>query len=127
MTSMNSRRSNARDLRSKLQDEKNRVQSMENQLREFERDCHHSWDDVRYVPIHTPGYQLPGDAPGTMGIDWRGPTWISATTKKRWSRECSLCGFVQFTEITVPKIMTGQIAGTSGTVDVPEFDSAWRG
>jgi hypothetical protein len=59
--------------------------------------CNHTWNSSQADHIRTPAYQIPGDPPGTMGIDWRGPTYVNAKIDKRWKRTCVICGTVQYT------------------------------
>ncbi len=59
--------------------------------------CKHQWSDPVADHIYEKGYEIPGDPPGTMGVDWRGPIWVEAKTIKQWKRTCSKCGEVQHT------------------------------
>lgn len=61
--------------------------------------CKHVWDepDGAYMPIRTKGYRDPGDVPGTMGVDFRGPSYVPATETARWVRVCTVCGLVEST------------------------------
>ena len=56
--------------------------SLEHGLELLVRTCKHDWDKVVHDPI--PGYRTPGDAPGTMGIDWQGPQYVGP--QDRWRR-----------------------------------------
>jgi hypothetical protein len=62
----------------------------------------HQWGDTIYDPIREEAYTIPGDPPGTMGIDWRGPTPVPAKTTDRWSRTCNRCGRTETTTHFVP-------------------------
>lgn len=80
------------------------VEQTESRLEEYKRQldmavkmCSHHWEDPVYDPIQSDGYTIPGDTPGSMGVDWRGPVDVPPSTKDRWSRECSKCGEVQCT------------------------------
>jgi hypothetical protein len=53
--------------------------------------CQHDWPEPKYAPIVKPAYEHPGDPPGTMGVDWRGPVWIPRQETPRWSRKCRKC------------------------------------
>ena len=46
----------------------------------------------KYTPIITETYTIPGDRPGTMGVDWRGPVHVPSSTKDQWTRTCTECG-----------------------------------
>ncbi len=70
---------------------------LESQLSECERHCPHQFGAAVYDPIITRGYTSPGDPPGTMGVDWRGPTSISGSKKDRWKRTCATCGKIEYT------------------------------
>lgn len=61
------------------------------------RKCQHSWDETRYTPDYQAAYTIPGDTPGTMGIDYRGPCHVPSKTTPRWSRTCKNCGVVETT------------------------------
>lgn len=73
-----------------LRDAEHSVEMMENR-------CRHDYTPPTYEPIHHEGYTFPGDPPGTMGVDWRGPVYVPSSTEKRWRRECKLCGKVEYT------------------------------
>lgn len=59
--------------------------------------CSHTWGPVESDHIFERGYTIPGDPPGTMGVDYRGPVYVDAKTIKRWRRECFKCGKVEYT------------------------------
>jgi hypothetical protein len=67
------------------------------QLGEAIRDCPHKWTTPIADHIYHKGYTIPGDPPGTMGVDWRGPVDVPSKTEKRWKRTCTVCGHVEFT------------------------------
>lgn len=69
----------------------------ENNLDHIVQNCNHAFDKTIYDPIHTPAYTIPGDMPGTMGVDFRGPCYVEAKTEKRWRRECTRCGKIEYT------------------------------
>ncbi len=69
-------------------------------LHDLVKNCNHVWGDTEADHIRTEGYTIPGDPPGTMGIDWRGPLYVKATETKRWKRTCKTCGVVQHTSAT---------------------------
>jgi hypothetical protein len=62
----------------------------------IQRSCSHQYDAVKYDPEIRKGGYFPGDAPGTMGVDWRGPMSIPDQTIPRWSRTCKICGKVEY-------------------------------
>lgn len=66
--------------------------------------CKHSWTDPVAAHIRHEGYTIPGDPPGTMGIDWRGPTYVEPKTEKRWKRNCRICGEVEYTTKTTTQV-----------------------
>lgn len=86
----------------KLREEVNRLKkeydSAEKRLEAFERNCRHEWGEIEYCPEHIPAYTIPGDPPGTMGVDWRGPCHVPSETIDRWRRVCRICGRVETTD-----------------------------
>jgi len=93
-----SRLDEANFLRQKITSLGTEQKSSVEKLRQLERDCQHQWSDPVYCPEYIPAYTIPGDPPGTMGVDWRGPVDVPAKTIKRWSRQCQLCGKKEVTE-----------------------------
>lgn len=87
--------------RSELQNEvERRRRELEQSLRKMEaadRQCGHEWGPTVDASVYHPGYTFPGDAPGTMGVDRRGPVHIPSRTEKRWKRVCNKCGKEEFT------------------------------
>ena len=84
-----------------------RVAKLETDLKEaksalslYVSGCRHSWGKVESAHIYEKSYTIPGDPPGTMGVDWRGPTYVPAKETKRWKRVCSECGEEEFTTRT---------------------------
>lgn len=67
-------------------------------LRKYEKSCEHRWGQTVYDPIIHPAGYSPGDPPGTMGVDWRGPCSWPETREDRWRRECENCGLAQYTK-----------------------------
>lgn len=67
------------------------------EIERLDRSCRHEWGEAIYCPIYHEAHTIPGDPPGTMGVDWRGPCHVPARTDKRWKRVCKLCGKVEFT------------------------------
>lgn len=66
-------------------------------LKSLESQCRHHWSEPIADHIYHPGGMSPGDPPGTMGVDWRGPTYYNARTEERWKRICKNCGKVEST------------------------------
>ncbi|MBR9703828.1 hypothetical protein GOV12_00315 [Candidatus Pacearchaeota archaeon] len=60
--------------------------------------CRHNYSEPEFDPIYREAYTSPGDPPGTMGVDFRGPCHVPAKTTKRWKRECVECGDIQYTQ-----------------------------
>lgn len=75
------------------------LRTAEDQLTQYQKTCPHNFT-VTYDPIYHKAYTIPGDPPGTMGVDWRGPTHVPAETEDRWKRECPKCGLVEYTQRT---------------------------
>lgn len=72
---------------------RNQISSLESQ----QNNCRHQWGETVADHIYEKAYTIPGDVPGTMGIDWRGPVWVPAKTIERWKRVCKLCGKIEYT------------------------------
>jgi len=103
---------NAQETRVHLESAKKRVEQLEARLRGFEQRCNngnHNWGQPKYDPIHHEAYTSPGDRPGTMGVDWRGPTYVPARTEDRWVRECRDCGLKQTTKYSTKKVTETKI------------------
>jgi len=73
------------------------LQHLKLQLVEAIRDCPHKWTAPIAVHIYHKGYTIPGDPPGTMGVDWRGSCYVEPKTEKRWKRTCTVCGHIEYT------------------------------
>ncbi len=67
------------------------------QLKSQQANCPHQWGEVIADHIYNEAYTIPGDPPGTMGIDWRGPCYVPAETIERWKRVCKICGKIEYT------------------------------
>jgi hypothetical protein len=74
-------------------------------LLEAVRNCSHRWGPTLDAHIYHASYIIPGDPPGTMGVDWRGPFTVEAKTDKRWKRYCLDCGEEQFTTAVRPEVI----------------------
>jgi hypothetical protein len=77
----------------KLEDE---LQRTREDLTAVEKRCDHQYT-ITYEPIHHKGYDVPGDEPGTMGVDWRGPYYVPPRIEERWKRSCARCGREEYT------------------------------
>jgi len=111
----------AKELRSRIEQNETQLRYDRERLAALYRRCSHQWGDIIYDPIYHEAYTSPGDPPGTMGVDWRGPTHVPAQTIKRWRRVCKLCGKVEETQRTTKQRASGSIPGTLGEIDVPQF------
>ncbi|MEI6731092.1 MAG: hypothetical protein WCK90_00275 [archaeon] len=87
----------ARQVRENLEKTAEEFERVKSELERLEKTCRHKYGSVVYDPVHTDAYTIPGDAPGTMGVDRRGPCYVPSKTEKRWKRECTLCGLVEYT------------------------------
>lgn len=67
------------------------------EIEAIRRNCSHSWGVAEYIPRRIEGYTIRGDPPGTMGVDWCGPTYVEPQTLRRWRRVCSKCLLEQIT------------------------------
>ena len=103
-----------------------KAKALREQLDAARRACRHSWTEVKYVPEHHEGHTIPGDPPGTMGVDWRGPCYVPATTTRRWERTCTACGLTQRTEATKKVPAAGSVPGCGGEVEAPSFGDRYR-
>lgn len=72
------------------------LEEAQSQLTSFEKQCVHNWT-VLNKPIYDAGYTVPGDPPGTMGVDWCGPCYVEPKTTPRWIRTCNKCEKVEHT------------------------------
>lgn len=76
----------------------------ENRIKYLQRQCVHDWGEVMYDQVVREAFTSPGDPPGTMGIDWRGPTYHPREERRRWKRVCRKCGLMEYTERTQEKV-----------------------
>lgn len=81
-----------------------KLQEKKNALAHVERTCAHKWGETQPDHIYREGYMDPGDPPGTMGIDWRGPVYVPSKTTYRWKRVCFLCGKTEHTSQTTKEV-----------------------
>ena len=88
-------------LRSEIIEIESLLKSKKSQLEREERECRHHSDRSCWVvtpdDLYESGYTIPGDAPGTMGVDRRFDCHVPAKTTKRWKRVCNVCGKVEHT------------------------------
>ena len=75
------------------------------EIGQIEQNCTHRWGVTRDVSEYIPAYTIPGDPPGTMGIDWRGPCHVDAKTIPKWERTCQNCGKVETTTRTNEEVI----------------------
>lgn len=90
----------AKKLREIVEKAEEDLRQAQSNLRNLIQNCQHQYGETIYDPIYTPAYTIPGDKPGTMGVDWRGPVHVPAKTEDRWRRECESCGIVEYTTQT---------------------------
>jgi hypothetical protein len=67
-------------------------------LADRRNNCSHVWSPITPDPIVREAYTDPGDTPGTMGVDWRGPCYVPRHETPRWKRTCETCGIVDYTQ-----------------------------
>ena len=79
-----------------LQLQKAKVEDIQARMHQIQRSCNHRWGPSVEDPIIHPGGSSPGDPPGTMGVDWRGPSSWAERREPRWSRTCFLCTLKQY-------------------------------
>lgn len=90
----------AQKLQSDISDLERELENKKLRLSRLRVQCQHKWGETVYAPIIRKAYTDPGDPPGTMGVDWRGPTYVPREEKKRWTRTCTLCGLMEETAQT---------------------------
>ena len=84
----------AQALQQKIDEGKVAAQELSN----LQTGCRHIWGEATYAPVVSGGYSTPGDVPGTMGVDFRGPQYVPREERPRWRRVCQGCGKIEFTE-----------------------------
>ena len=84
-----------RDEVSRLENEFNSAKA---RLEALGRSCRHEWNMTEYCPERIPAHTIPGDPPGTMGVDWRGPCHVPAKIIDHWRRVCQICGRIETTD-----------------------------
>lgn len=122
--------SDASNLRQQIADEQRRLERLQQQLKQAEAACEHDWT-VENRPIYHPAYTIPGDPPGTMGVDWRGPCHVDSKTTPRWIRRCSKCKRVEYTTRFKQEKKRAVIEETGGAtmvdVTMPDWNCASEG
>jgi len=93
-------RSDATDLRQEIDKLQKQLKIKESELNSIVQYCVHKWSEPMPDHIYHEAYTTKGDAPGTMGVDFQGPTFIPAETIHQWKRICSVCGKVEHTRGT---------------------------
>lgn len=88
------------NMRAAVADLKEKLTRAETKLANAERDCRHDWTKPEADNIYRESYTIPGDRPGTMGVDFRGPCYVPAETTYRWKRTCTICGKMEHTQRT---------------------------
>lgn len=94
---MSTTKSHVLDLTRKIQALSNELSQLNYQLKLAQNTCQHTWETT-YDPIVEEGYTIPGDRPGTCGVDWRGPVNVPRKETPRWKRVCTICDTSQYTE-----------------------------
>lgn len=84
-------------LKEKIRTLNHELAKLDYELKLAQNTCKHQWGKTTYEPIVKEGYTIPGDTPGTHGIDWRGPTHVPREETARWKRTCSICETTEFT------------------------------
>jgi hypothetical protein len=105
------------------------LKAAKQRVQQIERDCDHNWD-VKDKAVYYPAYTIPGDAPGTMGVDWRGPCDVPSKTVPQWERTCSKCGKVEHTKRTKKQNVQATIEGgltTMASATVPDWSLPMAG
>lgn len=87
-------------LRQEIANLEHQLEAKKAVLRRVEETCRHDWSHPQADHIRYEGYTIPGDPPGTMGIDWRGSAHVPAREEQRWKRTCGICGKIEYTTRT---------------------------
>lgn len=90
----------AKSIKSEIVSYKKHLLRLESELANLQSDCTHEWQ-VSADDIVRAAYTDPGDAPGTMGVDFRGPMYVPEQRTKRWKRYCPLCDKTEHTTISI--------------------------
>jgi len=73
------------------------LKAAQHALAHIVRSCQHDYTDPVYKPIVQEAYTIPGDAPGTMGVDFRGPCHVPRKETPQWMQTCRICGTTRTT------------------------------
>ena len=65
-------RTRARNLVAAIETTDRNLSGLKRDLAAIQNSCNHDWSPVKSDPIIREAYDIPGDPPGTMGVDWRG-------------------------------------------------------
>ncbi len=76
------------------------MKKAQQEISSINSNCSHSWGETEPDHVYHKAYTSPGDTPGTMGVDFRGPCHVPARTDHRWKRVCEKCGKVEKTTAT---------------------------
>ncbi|GEM_PF-1658828 len=68
------------------------------ELASIQAACRHNWGPVKYDPIIQKAYTIPGDPPGTMGVDWQPAVYVPRKETPRWTRTCLDCDLTEETK-----------------------------
>lgn len=92
------------------------AKKLQAELEQIERSCEHCWGKPMCDPEYQEAHIIPGDKPGTMGVDWRPEQHVPAKIVPRWKRTCDRCGMIQTT-----KRKRQVMDETSLAKEVPDF------
>lgn len=90
-------RTEIKKLETQIQSLQKSLQRHYSDLRSLEATCRHVWGETKCTPIEKEGYRVPGDPPGTMGVDRREDFYVAPQTIPQWTRICDKCGKVEIT------------------------------
>jgi hypothetical protein len=106
---LNNEAEHLKQVRQKLNTE---IEQLNQNLREKEyllnaidKKCSHMWGETIPDHIEHKAHTIPGDPPGTMGVDWRGPINVPAKTEERWKRICKICGKIEYSKETTEQVI----------------------
>jgi hypothetical protein len=102
MKTAQDRNAEASHLRASIQTLSQQLEAAKTALDNLVDSCLHQWGDPVYDPEYIPGYHIPGDPPGTMGVDRRSPMDVPSKTNERWRRTCKNCGHTEWTTHAKP-------------------------
>ena len=97
---------NRREIEHKIKRLEDELAVAKRELVRADRECNHDWSEPVADHIYKESYTIQGDKPGTMGVDWRGPVHVPASTTHRWKRTCKNCGKKEHTTRTSTKTTT---------------------